>query len=57
MPSIKPPYPAEFGLNGKPTVINNVETLANIPEIISNGPQWFASLGTEGSKGTENFLH
>lgn len=55
MPSIKPPYPAEFGLNGKPTVINNVETLANIPEIISNGPQWFASLGTEGSKGTKIF--
>ncbi len=54
-PRPKPPYPAAKGLFGKPTVINNVETLANIPEIIDRGPSWFASLGTAGSKGTKVF--
>ncbi len=55
MPSPKPPYPAISGLFGKPTVINNVETFANVPSIILNGSQWFSSLGTEGSKGTKVF--
>jgi NADH:ubiquinone oxidoreductase subunit F (NADH-binding)/NAD-dependent dihydropyrimidine dehydrogenase PreA subunit/(2Fe-2S) ferredoxin len=55
MPSPKPPYPAVSGLFGKPTVINNVETLANIPSILSRGSGWFSSLGTKGSKGTKVF--
>lgn len=55
MPSPRPPYPAIAGLWGKPTVINNVETLANIPVIILDGAKWFRSLGTEGSKGTKVF--
>lgn len=54
-PRVKPPYPAEKGLWGKPTLINNVETLANIAQIILKGPEWFASIGTEGSKGTKVF--
>ncbi len=54
-PRPKPPFPANKGVFGKPTVINNVETLANIPQIIINGPQWFASIGTEKSKGTKVF--
>ncbi len=54
-PMPRPPYPAQAGLFGKPTVINNVETWANIPEIINMGPEWFASLGTENSKGTKVF--
>ena len=54
-PRPKPPFPANKGVFGKPTVINNVETLANIPQIILNGPQWFASIGTEKSKGTKVF--
>jgi NADH:ubiquinone oxidoreductase subunit F (NADH-binding) len=53
MPRSKPPFPAHKGLWGKPTIINNVETLANIPPIINRGPQWFASIGTETSKGTK----
>ncbi len=52
---MKPPYPPTSGLYGQPTVINNVETLANIPQIISNGAEWFASIGTEKSKGTKIF--
>jgi NADH:ubiquinone oxidoreductase subunit F (NADH-binding)/formate hydrogenlyase subunit 6/NADH:ubiquinone oxidoreductase subunit I len=54
-PRPRPPFPAVQGLWGKPTLINNVETLANIPNIIRNGSDWFASLGTERSKGTKVF--
>jgi len=54
-PRPKPPFPAQEGLWGKPTVINNVETWANIPQIILNGAPWFASMGTEKSKGTKVF--
>ncbi len=54
-PSTKPPYPANSGLWGKPTVINNVETLANIAPIILNGSEWFSEIGTEESKGTKVF--
>jgi NADH:ubiquinone oxidoreductase subunit F (NADH-binding)/(2Fe-2S) ferredoxin len=54
-PRPKPPFPAQKGLWGKPTVINNVETLANIRHIILKGPEWFASFGTEKSKGTKVF--
>lgn len=54
-PKPKPPFPAESGLWGKPTIINNVETLANIPAIIRNGWKWFSSIGTEKSKGTKVF--
>jgi len=55
MPRAKPPFPVHRGLWGKPTVINNVETLANIPYIISKGAEWFSSHGTEKSKGTKVF--
>ncbi|MBP1743333.1 MAG: nuoF [Firmicutes bacterium] len=55
MPTPKPPFPAVSGLWGKPTVINNVETYANIPQIINKGADWFASIGTEKSKGTKVF--
>ncbi|GBE06162.1 NADP-reducing hydrogenase subunit HndC [bacterium BMS3Abin10] len=55
MPRAKPPFPVHSGLWGKPTVINNVETLANIPHIIRKGPDWFASFGTEKSRGTKVF--
>jgi len=55
MPRPRPPFPAASGLFGKPTVINNVETLANLPLIIENGAEWYASMGTEGSKGTKVF--
>jgi NADH-quinone oxidoreductase subunit F/NADP-reducing hydrogenase subunit HndC len=51
----KPPFPAVSGLFGKPTIINNVETLANIPQIIINGAKWFKSFGTEKSPGTKVF--
>ena len=54
-PRVKPPYPASKGLFGRPTVINNVETLANISKIILNGADWFSSIGTENSKGTKVF--
>ena len=54
-PRVKPPYPASKGLFGKPTVINNVETLANITKIILNGAEWYSSIGTENSKGTKVF--
>ncbi|MBQ4558139.1 MAG: NADH-quinone oxidoreductase subunit NuoF [Clostridia bacterium] len=54
-PTLKPPYPAEKGLYGCPSVINNVETLANIAQIINNGAAWFNSIGTNDSKGTKVF--
>ena len=54
-PRPRPPFPAVRGLFGKPTIVNNVETLANIPQIILKGPEWFASFGTEKSKGTKVF--
>lgn len=54
-PTPRPPFPAVKGLFGKPTILNNVETYANIPTIIRNGPEWFAGLGTEKSKGTKVF--
>jgi NADH:ubiquinone oxidoreductase subunit F (NADH-binding)/(2Fe-2S) ferredoxin len=54
-PRKKPPFPSVSGYNGKPTSVNNVETFANICPIILNGPEWFASIGTEGSKGTKVF--
>lgn len=54
-PRPRPPYPAESGLWGKPTLINNVETLANIAPIIRKGAEWYASIGTETSKGTKVF--
>lgn len=53
MPRAKPPFPANSGLWGKPTIINNVETLANLAPIINNGPAWFSSIGTDTSKGTK----
>ncbi|MGM0366182.1 MAG: NADH-quinone oxidoreductase subunit NuoF [Actinomycetota bacterium] len=55
MPRPKPPFPANEGLYGKPTCINNVETFANVPQIILNGAKWFNSLGTSSSKGTKIF--
>ena len=55
MPRPRPPFPAHQGLWDKPTILNNVETLANIPQIISNGGSWYASVGTESSKGTKVF--
>jgi len=55
MPQLKPPYPTTSGLSGKPTVINNVETLMNVPLIMQNGPEWFRSIGTEKSPGTKIF--
>lgn len=55
MPNPRPPYPAQKGLWGKPTVINNVETLANVPQIILNGASWFRSFGTATSPGTKTF--
>jgi NADH:ubiquinone oxidoreductase subunit F (NADH-binding)/Pyruvate/2-oxoacid:ferredoxin oxidoreductase delta subunit len=55
MPRPRPPYPAERGAFGKPTVINNVETLANVPVVIGRGADAFAAVGTEGSKGTKVF--
>ncbi len=55
LPRPRPPYPAESGLWGCPTLINNVETLANVPPIIMQGADWFAGIGTEKSKGTKVF--
>lgn len=55
MPRTRPPYPAISGLWGKPTCINNVETLANIPPIIEKGAKWYSGIGTAGSKGTKIF--
>ena len=54
-PRPRPPFPAEKGLYGKPTILNNVETYANIPRIILNGAKWFSEMGTEKSKGTKVF--
>ncbi len=54
-PRARPPYPAEYGLWGKPTCINNVETWANVPPIIMHGWQWYSQIGTERSKGTKVF--
>jgi NADH-quinone oxidoreductase subunit F len=54
-PRLKPPFPAVIGLYGSPTVINNVETLANIPHIINHGAEWFASIGVEKNSGTRLF--
>jgi len=54
-PRMRPPYPSTSGLWGYPTVINNVETMANVPSIIKNGADWFAGIGTEKSKGTKVF--
>ncbi len=53
LPKSKPPYPAEIGYQGYPTIVNNVETLANIPSIIENGPSWFKAIGSKESKGTK----
>ncbi|HEY9753930.1 MAG TPA: NADH-ubiquinone oxidoreductase-F iron-sulfur binding region domain-containing protein, partial [Oculatellaceae cyanobacterium] len=55
LPCPRPPYPAESGLWGCPTLINNVETYANIAPIVSRGADWYASIGTEKSKGTKTF--
>jgi bidirectional [NiFe] hydrogenase diaphorase subunit len=55
MPRIRPPYPSKSGLWDSPTVINNVETMANVPSIINNGAEWYAAIGTEKSKGTKVF--
>jgi NADH:ubiquinone oxidoreductase subunit F (NADH-binding)/Pyruvate/2-oxoacid:ferredoxin oxidoreductase delta subunit len=55
MPRLKPPFPTTSGLFSKPTVINNVETLMNVPVIMQNGPEWFRTLGTENSPGTKIF--
>ena len=54
-PRPRPPFPAEAGLFGQPTLINNVETFANVPPIITKGAEWFAGIGTEKSKGTKVF--
>ncbi|MBM3498561.1 MAG: NADH-quinone oxidoreductase subunit F, partial [Armatimonadetes bacterium] len=55
MPRPRPPFPAQEGLFGKPTVINNVETLANVAAIVAHGAEWFSAVGTEKSKGTKVF--
>ena len=55
MPRSRPPFPAMEGLAGKPTIINNVETLGTLPHILRNGAEWYASYGTETSKGTKTF--
>ncbi|MDE5418918.1 NADH-quinone oxidoreductase subunit NuoF [Ancylomarina sp. DW003] len=54
-PTVKPPFPAESGYNGKPTNVNNVETFANVPVIINKGAKWFSAIGTDKSKGTKVF--
>lgn len=55
MPYPRPPFPVEKGIFGKPTVINNVETFANVPDILAHGSEWFSAIGTERSKGTKVF--
>ncbi len=55
LPRFKPPFPASFGLYGKPTTINNTQSIASVPAIIRNGSAWFAGLGPEGSGGTAEF--
>jgi formate dehydrogenase len=52
MPRLKPPFPSQFGYLGRPTLIQNVETLAHLPAIVRNGGEWWAGLGTRGAKGT-----
>jgi len=54
-PRLKPPYPTQIGLFGLPTLVHNIETLACIPHIVQNGPEWFANIGTEESKGQKIF--
>ena len=54
-PTVKPPFPAESGYLSKPTNVNNVETFASVPVILLKGAEWFASIGTEKSKGTKVF--
>jgi NADH-quinone oxidoreductase subunit F len=54
-PRVRPPFPPSFGLYGKPTVINNVETLANVPLIVANGPDWYKGIGTPDSAGVKVF--
>jgi len=54
-PRLRPPFPPSYGLFGKPTIVNNVETLTNVPAIISNGGQWYQSLGTEDTAGVKVF--
>ncbi len=56
MPRVKPPRTVEKGLWEKPTVLNNVETYANVPKIILQGADWFRTIGTEGSPGNQNVL-
>ena len=55
MPVPRPPFPAVSGLWGKPTIINNVETLASAARIMQNSPEWFSEYGSESSKGTKTF--
>lgn len=55
MPKPRPPFPAQSGIGGKPTLLNNVETFANIPQIVLNGAEWLAKIGTEKAKGTKVF--
>ncbi len=55
MPRIRPPFPAVYGLYGKPTVVNNVETLTNLPAILANGADWYKSIGTSDSPGVKVF--
>jgi NADH-quinone oxidoreductase subunit F len=55
LPRLKPPFPASVGLYGRPTVINNVETLSCVPSIVENGAEWFASMGTKGNTGPKLF--
>ncbi len=54
-PRLKPPYPAQKGYLGQPSLVHNVETLANVPHIIANGPEWYATIGTEQSTGSKIF--
>src|SRR3990172_8890447 len=55
MPRTRPPFPAQSGIWGKPTNINNVETLASVSTIVARGAKWYRSIGTEGSPGTKIF--
>ena len=54
IPRIRPPYPTVYGYHGMPTVVNNVETLANVPPILLNGAAWYRTLGTKRSPGTRS---